>query len=54
MVLAGMDFSGGELVGNRKFMGIVIGTQEGINAAAKSLGLGQIHMRRMDQEQGEA
>lgn len=47
MVLAGMDFSGDGLVGNRKFMGIVIGTQEGINAAAKSLGPGQIHMRRI-------
>lgn len=41
----GLDFSGDGEVGNRKFMGIVIGTQEGVNSTAKNLGPRQIHMR---------
>lgn len=45
MMLAGMDFSGDESVGNRKYMGIVVGTKEGIRTVVTSLELHQIHMR---------
>lgn len=44
MLLAGLDTSGDRLAGNRKFMGVVIGTSEGIRSAAKDLGDGLIHM----------
>ena len=44
MLLAGVDVSGSKPVGNHKFMGIVIGTQESICCIDKNLESKQIHM----------
>ena len=44
MLLAGVDVSGSKPVGNYKFMGIVIGTQESICCIDKNLESKQIHM----------
>ena len=43
-MLAGVDVSGSKFIGNYKFMGIVIGTQESINHIVKNLEFTQIHM----------
>ena len=42
--LAGVDVSGSKPVGNHKFMGIVIGTQESIRCIVKNLESNQNHM----------
>ena len=44
-MLAGVDFSGDKSTGNRRYMGIVVGTKEGISAVVTSLESSQIHMR---------
>ena len=43
-ILAGIDISGDNIVGNYKFMGIVFGTEEYIRSTVKSLGSNKIHM----------
>ena len=43
-MLAGVDASGDHESGNLKFMAIVIGTNEGVNALARRLGSKSIHM----------
>lgn len=43
-MLAGMDVSGDSESGNHKFMAIVIGTDEGVEALARRLGSKPIHM----------
>ena len=45
MLVAGMDASGNSSLGSRRFMGVVIGTQEGIHLIVKQLGHHQSHMR---------
>ena len=47
MLLAGVDVSGSKSVGNHKFMGIVIGTQESICCIDKNLESKQIHMNAL-------
>lgn len=44
IMLAGVDVSGSKPVGNHKFMGIVIGTQESIRCIVKNLESNQNHM----------
>ena len=43
-LFVGADVSGSKPVGNHKFMGIVIGTQESIRSMVKNLGSNRIHM----------
>ena len=47
-MLAGMDASGDCESGNNKFMAIVIGTDERVDAMARRLGPRPIHMRRIN------
>ena len=44
MIVAGMDVSGDQRSGNHKFMSLVFGTQESLDAITRRLGSEQIHM----------
>ena len=43
-IVAGMDVSGDQRSGNHKFMSLVLGTQESLDAITRRLGSDQIHM----------
>jgi len=47
VLVAGIDVSGNPYAGNYKFMGIVIGTEEKIQATVKKTGFGMPHMNRI-------
>jgi len=46
-LVAGIDVSGNPQTGNYRFMGVVIGTEEKIQAAVKKTGLSRPHMNRI-------
>lgn len=51
--MAGTDTSGSEAVGQRKFISLVIGNEEQLNAMFNRIGLRQIHMIRLEETDQE-
>ena len=47
MLLSGMDVSGDSIVGNYKFLAIVVGTKESINGLFQLIGKKKIHMKEI-------
>jgi len=53
MLVAGIDVSGNPQTDNYKFMGIVIGTEEKIQAAVKKTGFSMPHMNRIKSKRAQ-
>lgn len=51
LLIAGTDTSGSEVVGQRKFISLVVGKDETLNAMFNRIGLRQIHMIRLEENE---